>query len=273
MVMLMGNDESAVKKIAEAEAYLEKRMAELGKVAEIKAYTEKRIAELSEEVSRLRSLLEVVNSLLVERSFERAAEAESLKPTTPISQSTVLKEVAVDTLSIREILEQIEAKPKQPKYATVIPPPTSPKEVAVAPQPTVPEAASEQVVPIKTVDGVHLADLQISSIELKVVPASNLKFNINSSPLKVFLLSKVLEPMQAKDMEGVKAGSTPPDKVLSYKLEQEADLLKAIVIKNYGDEERLTYLKNAVRWTLRRMYEKLNSQPVKSYTLVASSLR
>jgi len=246
----MSKDESAVKKVAEVKAYLEKRMAELG-----------------EEVSRLRSLLEVVDSILVERSFKRATEAEAPKPTAPIPQPTAPippptapKEAAAET-PIREILEQIEAKPKQPKDAAVIP------------QPTVPEEAPQQVVPIKTVDGVHLADLQISSIELKVVPASNLKFNVNSPPLKAFLLSKVLEPMQAKDMEGMKAGSTPPDKVLSYELKQEADLLKTIVIRNYGDEERLTYLKNAVRWTLRRMYEKLNSQPVKSHTLVASSLK
>ena len=228
----MSKDESAVKKVAEVKAYLEKRMAELG-----------------EEVSRLKSLLEVVDSILVERSFKRAAEAEVSRPAAPISQPTAPKEAAVETLPVKDAGKQFGAEIEQPKAAAA----------AAVPQPTVAEVGLQQVVPIKTVDGVHLADLQISSVELKVVPASNLKFNVNSPPLKAFLLSKVLEPMQAKDMEGMKAGSTPPDKVLSYKLEQEADLLKAIVIRNYGDEKRLIDLKNAVRWTLRRMYEKLSS--------------
>jgi hypothetical protein len=44
--------------------------------------------------------------------------------------------------------------------------------------------------------------------------------------------------------------------MLSYDVEQEDGRLKAIVIRNYGDDRRLLELKNAIRWTLRRMYEK-----------------
>ena len=71
-----------------------------------------------------------------------------------------------------------------------------------------------------------------------------------------FLLGKVLEPMQKKDEEAVRKGGLPPDRVLSFDLDQQGNLLKQLRVKNYGDETRLSEIKNAVRWTFRKMYEK-----------------
>ena len=62
--------------------------------------------------------------------------------------------------------------------------------------------------------------------------------------------------MLTKDKEAATAGSLLPDNMLTYDVEQEGGRLKAIVIRNYGDDRRLLELKNAIRWTLRRMYEK-----------------
>jgi hypothetical protein len=62
--------------------------------------------------------------------------------------------------------------------------------------------------------------------------------------------------MQTKDREAASSGAIPPENILSYDLEQEDGFLKAIHIKNYGDDRRVLELKNAIRWTLRRMYEK-----------------
>jgi hypothetical protein len=69
-------------------------------------------------------------------------------------------------------------------------------------------------------------------------------------------MAKVLETMQAKDKEAASSGALPPENILSYSVEQDGDHLKAIHIQNYGDDRRLLELKNALRWTLRRMYEK-----------------
>jgi hypothetical protein len=62
--------------------------------------------------------------------------------------------------------------------------------------------------------------------------------------------------MLTKDKEAATAGTLPPDNMLTYEVEQEGGRLKAIMIRNYGDDRRLLELKNAIRWTLRRMYEK-----------------
>ncbi len=175
------------------------------KLAEIKSFLEHRIKQQEEEVTSLRSFLEVVDSLLAERSF-RPVEIPST------SQS-------------------------------------------IAPAKTSSIGPSDSV-PIMTTDGIPIASLQIDRESMHVMPQLNVKLDSNSPPLRAFLLGKVLDPMQTKDREAASSGSIQPENILSYDLEQEDGFLKAIHIRNYGDDRRLLELKNAIRWTLRRMYEK-----------------
>jgi len=136
------------------------------KLAEAKAYLEKRIGELEEEISRLRSFLDVVDVTLTEKSFKRAEVPKAMPP--PF---------------------------KMPPTVPAPPPPTVP-----TPPPF------QQVYPLKTVTGVHLADVYVSDRELKVVSAPNVKYDVNSPPLRAFLIGRVLEPMQSKDRESARAG-------------------------------------------------------------------
>jgi hypothetical protein len=175
------------------------------KLAEMKTFLERRIKQQEEEVTSLRSFLEVVDSLLAERSFR------------PVDIA--------------------------PKKET-----TTPSRVA--------SSSASGSVPILTTDGVRIASIATDSQGLHVVPEPNVSLDSDSPPLRAFLVGKVLEPMQAKDREAAGAGAIPPESILTYNLEQEGEHLKAIHIQNYGDDRRLLELKNAIRWTLRRMYEK-----------------
>jgi len=175
------------------------------KLAEMKSFLERRIKQQEEEVGQLRSFLEVVDSLLAERSFRRV----EIKP--------------------------VEGEPTR-RIETGSPPPDS--------------------VPIMTTDGFRIASMSVAPHSMEVVPEANVSLDSNSPPLRSFLVAKVLEPMLAKDKEAATAGSLQPDDMLTYDVEQEGGRLKAIIIRNYGDDRRLLELKNAIRWTLRRMYEK-----------------
>jgi hypothetical protein len=175
------------------------------KLAEMKSFLERRIKQQEEEVSSLRSFLEVVDSLLTERSFHRVEIASTPEPTVQQSE---------------------------------------------------PVSAIYDNVPIMTTDGVRIATMGVEQHSLHVTPEAMVNLDSNSPPLRSFLVAKVLEPMLTKDKEAAAAGSLPPDNMLSYEVEQEGGRLKAIVIRNYGDDRRLLELKNAIRWTLRRMYEK-----------------
>ena len=177
------------------------------KLAEMKTFLEKRIKQQEEEVTSLRSFLEVVDSLLAERSFRKVdIGAPALAPT--VSRAEVLQKGPSDSI------------------------------------------------PIMTTNGVRIASMVTDRGSLHVVPESDVKLDSESPPLRSFLVSKVLEPMQSKDREAAASGAIAPDNILTYNLEQEDGQLKAIHVQNYGDDRRLLELKNAIRWTLRRMYEK-----------------
>ncbi|HIE18718.1 TPA: hypothetical protein EYP75_03230 [Candidatus Bathyarchaeota archaeon] len=54
---------------------------ELKKIAEVREILEKRIKNLEAELDGMRTLLDYVNNLLIERSFKKAGEIAKLKPT------------------------------------------------------------------------------------------------------------------------------------------------------------------------------------------------
>jgi hypothetical protein len=176
------------------------------KLAEMKSFLERRVKQQEEEVASLKSFLEVVDSLLAERSFR------------PV-----------------ELTGPAKSLPAQPKAAPMVP---------------------SGSIPIMTTDGVRIASIFTDQAGLHVIPEPEMKLDANSPPLRAFLVGKVLEPMQTKDKEAATAGTIPPENILTYNLEEEDNRLKAINIQNYGDDRRVLELKNAIRWTLRRMYEK-----------------
>jgi len=176
------------------------------KLAEMKSFLERRIRDHEEELNSLRTFLEVVDSLLAERSF-RQVEIGSI--------------------------------------------PQPPSQLA-----GISSSVSPQGVPIMTTDGVRIASIVTDEAGLHVAPQPDVKLDPNSPPLRSFLVGKVLEPMRVKDKEAAATGVMLPENVLNYYVEEDGDRLKAIHIQNYGDDRRLLELKNAIRWTLRRMYEK-----------------
>jgi hypothetical protein len=145
---------------------------------------------------------------------------------------------AVDSLLTERSFRPVELKTETAQAANVPPTPTS------------------GGVPIMTTGGVRIASMIIDREGLHVTPDADVNLDSDSPPLRSFLVGKVLDPMQEKDKQAASTGAIPPENILTYDLEQEDGRLKSIHIRNYGDDRRLLELKNAIRWTFRRMYEK-----------------
>jgi hypothetical protein len=181
--------------------------SDLKRLAEMKAYLEKKISESERETDRLRSFLQVVDSVLAEKSFRR---------------------VKIPGGPEASVVETAEAREKQAGEAW----------------------------PITTPEGVHLADLQITESDLTLVSDPTIKYDVTSPPLRAFLVARVLDPMRVKDEELAKAGKLSADRILAYEVADDGGAFKSLRVRNYGDQGRLSELRNAMRWTLRRMYEK-----------------
>lgn len=195
-----------------------------------KAQLEKQISSLEGELKHLHLLLDVVNKYLAEKSFKVAAVPKGMKP---------------------------EAQPKAPVSAAVAEgrKPDAPR-MPVTP-PTPPPTAQIQKIPMKAANGTLLATLQVAEDEIKVVSSEKIKFNINTPPFNQFLITKVLANIAAQDREAAIAGRIEPDDIMTYRVIQDNDVLKELVIRNYRDRKRVAELRNSIRWTLEKMYEKM----------------
>ena len=59
--------------------------------------------------------------------------------------------------------------------------------------------------------------------------------------------------------EASKKGALMPYQVLSYETVIEGDVIKQVIIKNYGDRNRLREIVSSLRWTLDKMNEKVRT--------------
>jgi hypothetical protein len=159
-----------------------------------------------------------------------------------------------ETERLRSFLQAVDSVLAEKSFKRV----KLPSEAQAAPTPETgaKEKQTGEVWPITTPEGVHLADLQITESELVLVPDPNTRYDVASPPLRAFLVARVLDPIHTKDEELARAGQASPDRVLTYEVVEDGGALKSLRVRNYGDQRRLTELRNAMRWTLRRMYEK-----------------
>jgi hypothetical protein len=106
------------------------------------------------------------------------------------------------------------------------------------------------------VEGKKIGEIFVEGSNLTVIPGENMKFDVSSPPMRAFLVSKVLDPMKVKDQKELREGKISKGEQLTYEIDQEKGNLKVLVVHNFGDQKRLLELKNAIRWTFRRIYEK-----------------
>ncbi len=194
----------------------------------LKQRLEKRIAKLEAETKELQATLEAVNGILLEKGFRRVSIKEVEEGTT----------VATPTVRLKQ--EPAASKESKPTgYQGGEP---------------------ENVIPLKTLNEESLAIIYIEKDNsIHVLPDESKHFNVNTAPFSNFLVERVLAKMQDKDSELVRLKQIAPDKMFSYNIIREGDLIREIVIRNV-DEERFKELKSSIRWTLDKMYEKMKSQ-------------
>ncbi len=172
-----------------------------------------------------------------------------------------IRDVEIELEGLKTLLEFIDAAllKKGFRRAEMVKPALSASPVPEDAPPPVMEY--ERGVPLKTITGDLLADLYFGGELMRVVLAEDKEFNINTPPFTAFLVERVLAKMQEKDREAVIRGETTTDKILSYHITREGDIIREITIQNVTPDRSLE-LKSTIRWTLEKMYEKtLNSTP------------
>jgi hypothetical protein len=194
---------------------------------------EEQLEKLTAETKEVQASLDMVNAILLEKGLKRSDVKET--PESPVSEEVVLPK----------------PEPEAPKIVIQHVPETT-KTAAVQHV-----AEQESVIPLKTMADEPLALIILDKQgNMHVLPDESKNFSVNTLPFSNFLLEKVFAKMQEKDSELVRANQLPADKVFSYNLVKEGDLIREITIQNV-DDERLKELKSSIRWTFEKMYEKM----------------
>jgi hypothetical protein len=194
----------------------------------LKQRLEKRFEELEIESKELKTSLEAVNLILLEKGFKRVTLKETEQTQKEVSKESVVK-VKDQTAPVKE---------KATGYQGGEP---------------------ENVIPLKTFNDESLALIYIEEDAIHILPDESKHFKVNTPPFGNFLVERVLAKMQEKDAELVRMKQLSPEKIFSYNIVREGDAIREIVVRNV-DEERFKELKSSVRWTLEKMYEKMKGQ-------------
>lgn len=115
----------------------------------------------------------------------------------------------------------------------------------------------DRMVSIRSKDGVLLGTLTVENNQVIFKPSKEIQFPTSVPPFQSFLVERVLTNMKASDEQRVERGEINPEEILDFDLQLEDDVLKSLVIRNYGDDRRLTEIKSSLRWTFEKMYEKI----------------
>jgi hypothetical protein len=191
----------------------------------LKQRLEKRIERLDAEAKELKTSLEAVNAILLEKGFKRGSMEDAKQTPAPAEAAQPREEVTV-------------AKEEKPAgYRGGEP---------------------ENVIPLKTLNDESLAIIYVEKDAIHILPDESKNFSVNTPPFSNFLVERVLAKMQEKDSELVRMKQLTPEKMFSYNIVREGDLIREIVIRNV-DEERFKELRSSIRWTLEKMFEKMKS--------------
>ena len=201
--------------------YMSQDSERLKTLVDFKTKLEKKIEDLDAEMKDLITMLEVVNSVLLEKGFKRGDIRQVKEP------QEKNKEAPTVRITVNE------EKPVSESHLVEL----------------------ESVVQLKTMDDEPLAIIYLDKEALHVMPDESKRFSVGTPPFQAFLVERVLAKMQDKDNELVRMGQLTSDKMFAYNIVTEGDLIRELILRNV-DENRLKELKSSIRWTLEKMYEK-----------------
>lgn len=124
---------------------------------------------------------------------------------------------------------------------------------SVKPQP--PISPPLVATPLTTTHGEILANLYVGEDSMRILLAEGKDFNVDTPPFMTFLHDRVLLKMQERDLEAAEEGEIPQDKVFTFDVKRDGDIITEISVRNVASD-RKRELTSAIRWTLEKMYEK-----------------
>ncbi len=197
---------------------------EIKKAAEMREWLEERIAETEIELSRLRDVQSIVDSVLRRTSFVPATELRSYNSPSAKSQAP-------------------ERTGTQVKSELQAPVPKS--------------SSSEESRELRRAkDGKLIAAALVTPEKIVVVPSEDVRVSQTIPPFQNFFINRIVKGYELKDQELVSAGKLDARQVLKFGVEESEGSIVKVTIENYREKARLNEILNTINWAFMKMLEK-----------------
>lgn len=241
--------------------------------AEAREWLMKQISDKQEQVDRLNTILDLIDSLLKQSSFKpassitntsRSSSSSSAGFTSQMSQKPTVSPQMMSHTSGNQSVGVTDSNPSSSSSSSTV------RETTASPETQEHKLSDSskdgdeyrQVKPLKRLkDDFLMANAEISRDSLELIPAKGIALNVNTPPFRSFFLNRILEGMKTKDAEKISQNQIDESASINYNVdEDENGIIKRIIINNYRDKERLNEIFNTATWVFTRMIEKSNNR-------------
>ncbi|MDA4130657.1 MAG: hypothetical protein OK457_07790 [Thaumarchaeota archaeon] len=198
---------------------------EVKRAAEMREWVEERIGELEMELSRLRDMQTIVDSILRRTSFVPATELRA-----PASRNSETNRSQEGSSTESGAKSQLQAP--------------------------VPKPAEEARQLRRSKDGMLIATAFVTNSKIVVVPSSDVKLPQTIPPFQTFFVNRILKGYEAKDQELASAGKLSSSEAMKFTIEEAEGNISKVTVDNYRDKARLNEILSTVNWAFIRMLEK-----------------
>jgi hypothetical protein len=195
---------------------------EVKRAAEMREWLEEKIGDLELEISRLRDMQSMVDSILRKNSFVPATELRSAPARNADS-----------------------ARPQEGQA-----------DSAMKMQAPVPKPSEESKQLRRAKDGLLIATAFVANSKIVVVPSSDVKLSQTIPPFQTFFVNRILKGYENKDQELVSSGKLSSADAMKFVIEESDGNISKVTIENYREKVRLNEILSTINWAFIRMLEK-----------------
>jgi hypothetical protein len=131
----------------------------------------------------------------------------------------------------------------------------SPRTEATAPIRQPAKTTEPQSIVIMNKSGkIEFGVLEVLEQTIRFLPAEGAVYDITRGAFARFFVERILGKFQQEDRHRVENGEIEWEDAFDFDVHAEDNILEEMIIRNYGDENRMKEIQSTLRWALEKTY-------------------
>ncbi|MFW9960168.1 MAG: hypothetical protein ACFFDV_04070 [Candidatus Thorarchaeota archaeon] len=127
-------------------------------------------------------------------------------------------------------------------------------ETGVPTRPPVRTTEPQSIVIMNKAGKLELGILEVLEQTIRFLPAEGAVYDITRGAFARFFVERILGKFQQEDRHRVENGEIEWEDAFDFEVHAEDNILGEMIIRNYGDENRMKEIQSTLRWALEKTY-------------------